>query len=72
MVPDWIRKSHEMWIEAEQIDLVEMQEEFRMQPFQGLKIAISGIEDCASAGWPVAVMAHCSGSPESDKVLCGQ
>jgi DNA replication regulator DPB11 len=50
MTPEWIKESHEIWLRGDQIDLPWMQQEYRMQPFQGLKIAISGIEDCTSLG----------------------
>ena len=48
MTPEWIRSSHEMWISAVRIDLDQAEEEHRLLPFAGLKISISGIEDCAS------------------------
>ena len=48
MTPEWIRESHEVWLRGDHVELEWMQQEYRMQPFQGLKIAISGIEDCSS------------------------
>lgn len=45
MTPEWIRSAHECWLGGDDIKQAELQESHYLLPFQGLKIAISGIEN---------------------------
>lgn len=40
----WIEEAHKMWLESEEWDEVELLQGFKLQPFVGLRISMSGIE----------------------------
>jgi hypothetical protein len=40
----WISSAHERWLAGEELDVKADLQDFRLQPFLGLRIAISGIE----------------------------
>ncbi|WVQ71544.1 hypothetical protein IAR50_001083 [Cryptococcus sp. DSM 104548] len=44
MTPMWIEDAHSVWLEGNEFDFWEMQEVHRLLPFEGLRIAMSGIE----------------------------
>ncbi|ODO03446.1 hypothetical protein L198_02293 [Cryptococcus wingfieldii CBS 7118] len=44
MTPVWIEDAHAVWLEGNDFDFWEMQEAHRLLPFEGLRIAMSGIE----------------------------
>ncbi|ODN84798.1 hypothetical protein L202_00668 [Cryptococcus amylolentus CBS 6039] len=44
MTPMWIEDAHAVWLEGDDFDFWEMQEAHRLLPFEGLRIAMSGIE----------------------------
>ena len=43
---EWIVDSHRRYIHAEEVNWQEDMERFRLLPFSGLTIAMSGIEPC--------------------------
>ena len=61
MIPLWIEDAHRQWLEGKEVDVSEESEKYRLQPFNGLKIAISGIEPCEwldSAGMHGSSLIH--------------
>ncbi|WVR05087.1 hypothetical protein IAU60_002099 [Kwoniella sp. DSM 27419] len=44
MRPTWIEAAHDQWVGGDELDNTEMEEEHRLLPFSGLKIAMSGVE----------------------------
>jgi hypothetical protein len=44
MAPSWISSAHERWLGGEELDFALDMDGYRLQPFLGLKIALSGIE----------------------------
>ncbi|WWD01536.1 hypothetical protein V866_008481 [Kwoniella sp. B9012] len=44
MTPSWIEDAHSQWLNGDELDNEADQEEHRLLPFVGLKIAMSGIE----------------------------
>ncbi|OJT01769.1 DNA topoisomerase 2-binding protein 1 [Trametes pubescens] len=45
MRASWIIESHKIWLKGDDVDVAESIEEFRLPPFTGVVLCVSGIED---------------------------
>ncbi|KAI0833823.1 hypothetical protein BC628DRAFT_1499098 [Trametes gibbosa] len=45
MHPSWIIESHKIWLKGDDVDVAEGLDQFRLPPFTGVVLSVSGIED---------------------------
>ncbi|KAI0636255.1 hypothetical protein C8Q77DRAFT_1102527 [Trametes polyzona] len=45
MHPSWITESHKIWLKGDDVDVAESIEQYRLPPFAGVVLCVSGIED---------------------------
>ncbi|KAI0648707.1 hypothetical protein C8Q79DRAFT_1007282 [Trametes meyenii] len=45
MHPSWVIESHKVWLRGDDVDVAESIEQYRLPPFAGVVLCVSGIED---------------------------
>lgn len=43
---EWVEAVRQAWIQGGDVDLNELEEEYRLPTFAGLRISVTGFEDC--------------------------
>lgn len=43
---EWVEAVRQAWIQGGDVDLKELEEEYRLPTFAGLRISVTGFEDC--------------------------
>lgn len=49
--PEWIEAVRDLWIQGEDIDNKALEEQYSLPIFAGLKICLTGFEDCKPRGF---------------------
>lgn len=46
LLPQWVQAVREAWVAGEELDVGAFEEQYKLPTFMGLKICVTGFEDC--------------------------